>query len=192
MRGAFVGPESEFHHRLQESAARRRRGPGKQFSEIRGLIDAMDGAEHQLDRPLGGHAFGLQGIGQAQATHHQIRALLRTRNSWLSTCWPSLSWVPGRQQRQLLSHQLTIEIGSTHLHQLHAAFAAEKARQGNLELGIRQQEELLTRQRLAMWRQARCPRSTSGSSTSAIRAGATSKAAAAAAIQARLPSTPKG
>jgi len=40
-------------------------GPGEQLRQITGLVAAVDGAEHQFDRPLGGDALGLQRVGQA-------------------------------------------------------------------------------------------------------------------------------
>ena len=48
----------------------------EKFGQITGLIEALDGREHQFDCPLGGHALGLQRVGQAEPADHQIGAQL--------------------------------------------------------------------------------------------------------------------
>ena len=50
-------------------------GPGEQFGQLTGLVAAVDGAENQFDRPLGGDALGFEGIGQPETADHQIGPL---------------------------------------------------------------------------------------------------------------------
>ena len=113
----------------------------------------MDGAEHQLDRPFGGDALGLERIGQPQAADHQIGAG-RPHPLQLALDVLSLAHLGAAgQQGQLLGHQLPIQVGGAHLHQLHAALARQEAGQGDLHLGIGHQEQPLAFEHLAMGRQ---------------------------------------
>ena len=108
----------------------------------------MDGAEHQLDRPLGGDALGLQGVGEAEAAHHQIGP--RGAHP-LQLALHVLAFTDAgalRQQGQLGIEELAIEVGGAHLHQLHAALALQETPQGELQLGIGQQEQAFARQQL--------------------------------------------
>ena len=94
----------------------------------------MDGAEHQLDRPLGGDALGLEGIGQTQTADHQIGPGRPHPLQLLLHVLALTELGAGRQQRLLGLHQLPIVIRSAHLHQLHAALTGQEAGQGNLQL----------------------------------------------------------
>ena len=108
----------------------------------------MDGAEHQLNRPLGDKALGLEGVGQAHAANHQVGA---GGAQAIELAFDVLAFAElggGRQQGQLLGHQQAIEVGGAHLHQLHAAFLLQEAGQGELQLGIGQQEQALASQHL--------------------------------------------
>ena len=108
----------------------------------------MDGAEYQLNRPLGGDALGLQGIGQAEATHHKIWPLGADPLQLAFHVLPLGNTGARWQQGQLRIEQLAIEVGRAHLHQLHAALALQEPRQGELQLGIGQQKKPLTGQQL--------------------------------------------
>ena len=108
----------------------------------------MDRAEHQLNRPLGDKALRLERIGQAHAAHNQVGA---GGPQAIELAFHVLTFAElgrGRQQGQLLGHQQAIEVGGAHLHELHAAFLLQEAGQGELQLGIGQQEQALARQHL--------------------------------------------
>ena len=71
VRRAFVCPERELHRLdLQPCAADER--TGEQLGEIAGLLVALDRREQELDRPLGGDAFGFERIGEAKAADDDV------------------------------------------------------------------------------------------------------------------------
>ena len=121
-------------------------GTGKQLRQIPCLFIALDGAEHQLDGPLGGHALRLQRVGQSQATDHQVRP---GRSDPLQLAVHMLPFTDGGGGGQLLQfsgHEQAIQVGGPHLLEDHAALLVEETGQGNFQLGIRQQKQPLALQ----------------------------------------------
>ena len=97
------------------------------FSLARGqigcLLIAVDGREHQLDRPLGGQAFGLQRVGQAQAAHGEVWPFGAAAVQLALHVLAFAQLGAGRQPGQLLRLVLAVQVGRAHLGQPHAQLA---------------------------------------------------------------------
>ena len=101
------------------------------------------------------------GLARPRPQTTRSGAAARQRSSWRSTSWPSLSARAGRQQREFRGQVLAVQVGRADLDQSHAEFAGEEARERNLELRVREQEDALAGQLEAVARQrpaarARC------------------------------------
>jgi hypothetical protein len=98
------------------------------------LLVALDGGEHELNGPFGGQAFGLQGVGQAQTTHHHVglvgQAAVELFLHVLAFAQAGACWQPS----QLGGHVVAVQVRGANFNQLHAQLAVQKARQGDFEL----------------------------------------------------------
>ena len=95
----------------------------KEFSEIAGLVIALNRREDQLDRPLGGHALGFERIGQPQPANHQIGLQGPAAIKLALDMLPFRQRDRIRQQCQLTRQMLPVQIGRTDFGEGHLQLA---------------------------------------------------------------------
>ncbi len=115
----------------------------EQAGQVGRLVEALDRREHQFDRPLGGHAFGLQRIGQAEATDHQVR---RGGAAAIELPVDILAFAEhgaGRQPGQFLRKMAAMQERRADFDQRHAQLAMQEAGDRDFQLRIREEEQAL-------------------------------------------------
>jgi hypothetical protein len=134
-----------------QTASRAWRSSGRRtgLGEIAGLLEALDGAEDQLDGPLGAQPLGLQRVGDAEAADREVRPVGAHGRAAIQVAAldEAVRAAAGTSSAAISAGR---GIGRRHLDQLHAALALQEARQRHLQLRVRQEADALAGELLAL------------------------------------------
>src|SRR6185295_11393019 len=125
--------------------------PCKQLGEIGGLLVALDRREDQLDRPLGRDTFRFEGIGETQPADHQIGTSVATAIELLVDILPFTQQNVRRQQVEVRTEVLAVDIGTADFEQLHRQFLGQETGERHFELRVREEKNAPASELISKW-----------------------------------------